>query len=457
MNEPNQTKLQSPLSPASAAARGARPSELHPELVSRQQREKLVRFVRLGFLVIFVTFTILAVFDINPQDPATEAFLGVGLKSGWWLLLGIAAAVGGMVGAIDIFTPQKKISTLGSVFLGLLAAMLATVAIGAVIGLLADLYDVVDQDLVTTTQVLVGICLAYLGIATVLQTQDDFRLVIPYVEFAKQIRGSRPILLDSSALIDGRIAGIGRTGVLQSPLVIPRFVIDELQRLGDSRDDLKRSRGRRGLDMIVKLQREPLLDVTIDETPVVKKAVDLQLVELAETMSAMIATTDAQLGRVAGINGVSVLSLHELAAALRPEVIPGEMLTVQLVREGEQAGQGVGFLPDGTMVVVTHGAAHIGTEVEARVTSALQTSAGRLIFGEIPGDDAEDSTDEAPSLEGPSTAGGSDQPEPDPAEPDPSEPELEDPVAISLPDPQAGARPRGKHDRTQARRRNPRR
>jgi len=166
-------------------------------------------------------------------------------------------------------------------------------------------------------------------------------------------------------------------------VVVPRFVIQELQQLADSADAMKRQKGRRGLEMIAKLQRQPRLDVTIDETVVAGKAVDQMLVELARSMSAMVVTTDLGLARVAAIHAVPVLNMHDLANAVKSALVPGEPVTIKLVRQGEQATQGVGYLGDGTMVVVEDGAASIGQTVTATVTSSLQTSAGRLIFSRI--------------------------------------------------------------------------
>jgi rRNA-processing protein FCF1 len=224
----------------------------------------------------------------------------------------------------------------------------------------------------------------------VLQTQDDFRLVIPYVEFSKQIRGVRPVLVDTSALVDGRIADIAATNFVQSPLVIPRFVVQELQTLADSGDAMKRSKGRRGLDVITKLQRQGTVDVSIDDTYVSGKAVDQMLVELARVTGAMVLTGDVGLARVASINSVMVLNLNDLANATRMSLVPGETITLRLMKPGEQRGQGVGYLPDGTMVVAEDGGGHIGETVQMTVTSSLQTSAGRLIFariGQEPGED----------------------------------------------------------------------
>jgi uncharacterized protein YacL len=207
--------------------------------------------------------------------------------------------------------------------------------------------------------------------------------VIPYVEFAKQLRGVRPMLVDTSALIDGRIADVASTGFVQSPLIIPRFVVAELQTLADSGDATKRNRGRRGLDLITKLQRIAMVDVTIDDKAVPGKGVDTQLVELAREMNAMILTGDVALARIASIHSVPVLNLNDLAIATRMSLVPGEPVTVKLIKHGEQAGQGVGYLGDGTMVVAENGGHRVGDVVTMVVSSSLQTSAGRLVFARI--------------------------------------------------------------------------
>jgi uncharacterized protein YacL len=198
------------------------------------------------------------------------------------MTLGSAMLMALIVLAVDYFTPKKRVSTLFSVFVGLLGALLATVAVGFVIDVIVKSYDIKAADtLVATIKVLLGISLSYLGVTTVLQTQDDFRLVIPYVEFSKQMRGVRPLVLDTSILVDGRIADIAQTNFLLAPIVIPRFVIDELQTLADSSDGVKRSKGRRGLDIVTRLQRAPRLDVSIEDSNVPGKAVDQMLVEFA--------------------------------------------------------------------------------------------------------------------------------------------------------------------------------
>jgi uncharacterized protein YacL len=198
-------------------------------------------------------------------------------------------------------------------------------------------------------------------------------------------------LLDTSAIIDGRIADVVTTGFLEGPLLVPRFVLRELQRLADAADPLRRNRGKRGFEILKRLS--DLRSVQIVDADVAAAAdVDTSLVELARRRGARVVTTDYNLNRVAELSGVSVLNVNDLANALKPVVLPGESLRVQVLREGKEPGQGVGFLEDGTMVVVEQGRRLLGQEVPVVVTSALQTSAGRMVFARprIDSDEARD-------------------------------------------------------------------
>lgn len=342
----------------------------------------LIRIIRICFVALFFTVTLLSIVGVQSDSKEAEIRWAIAYP----VILLIAGAVAGIVLLIDYLTPKKKISTLFSVLIGVLGAVVASIALGFVIDLLLETWiiDLHSREaiapIVATIKVLLGITLAYLCITTVLQTQDDFRLVIPYVEFAKQIRGMRPMLLDSSVLIDGRILDMCQTGFIQAPLVIPHFVVAELQLLADSTDKQKRARGRRGLDYISTLQRSPAIDISIDETGVPGKAVDQMLVELARQMPAIVVTTDTGLVRVAAIHGVVAVNLNDLAIALKPAVTTGQELSINVTRPGEQPGQGVGYLDDGTMVVVEDGAGAVGEQISVTVTSTLQTSAGRLVF-----------------------------------------------------------------------------
>lgn len=343
---------------------------------AQRQRARLLPLIRIGFLVLLLTVTLLFILGPGPGASTQTEY--------WPLILSVSVGLAGIVVMIDVLTPNKKIAMLFSVFFGMIGSILGTLAIGFIIDLLVRTYDIRGADqVVVLIKVLIGIALAYLAIVTVLQTQDDFRLVIPYVEFAKQLRGTRPLVIDSSALIDGRIVEVAQSGLIQAPLVIPRFVLSEMQLLSDNPDRLKRTKGRRGLEVVQKLQRTPQIEVSIDQSPASGSGVDQMLVDLASRLRGMIVTTDSGLTRVAEIDGVAVLNVNTLASALRSPLSVGDQITLRLVRVGEQPGQGVGYLPDGTMVVAEDGAEAVGRDVVVTVISAIQTSAGRLVFSRL--------------------------------------------------------------------------
>jgi uncharacterized protein YacL len=193
-------------------------------------------------------------------------------------------------------------------------------------------------------------------------------------------------ILDTSVIIDGRIADISDTGFLQGNLIVPRFVLDELQYIADSSDSMKRSRGRRGLDILNRMQRSVGINIEISDQDFPKlKGVDAKLVALAKKINAKIVTNDFNLNKVAELQGIRILNVNELANALKPVVLPGETMTVKIIKEGKETGQGVAYLDDGTMIVVDNAQKHQGSNVEVLVTSVLQTTAGRMIFSELKG------------------------------------------------------------------------
>src|SRR5207253_10254617 len=220
-----------------------------------------------------------------------------------------------------------------------------------------------------------------------LQTKDDFRFIIPYVEFSKQIKGSKPLVLDTSVIIDGRIADICDTGIIDTRMIVPRFVLQELQGIADSGDKIKRNRGRRGLDILKRMQSNPKVELQMHEADLPEMRtvhkVDERLVVFAKVLGARVVTNDFNLNKIAQIQGVEVINLNELSNALKLVALPGENLTIRIAKQGDQIGQGVGYLDDGTMVVVEHGRSAIGQEVPITVTSVLQTPAGRMIFGRL--------------------------------------------------------------------------
>jgi uncharacterized protein YacL len=302
----------------------------------------------------------------------------------------VMLAIGIFVVFVDVVAPRRKLAIFSGTFLGLFVGLTMSYAFSFLIGLLADTYvgDAPYKAAITNhINIVAGAVFCYLAISFILQTKDDFRFIIPYVEFSKQTKGARPVLLDTSVLIDGRIADICETGIVDSRLIVPRFVLKELQFVADSGDKLKRNRGRRGLDVLQRLQNNKRLDVVLydaaDREQNEGHDVDGKLMTLAAELNCRVLTNDFNLNKVASLRGVSVININDLANALKPVVLPGEHMTVRLIKAGESPGQGVGYLEDGTMVVVEQGRPHINEEINFAVTSVLQTSAGKMIFGRM--------------------------------------------------------------------------
>ena len=216
-----------------------------------------------------------------------------------------------------------------------------------------------------------------------LQTRDDFRFIIPYVEFQRKAKGLKPLVLDTSVVIDGRIADVLDTRVIESQLIMPQFVIAELQHIADHSDREKRTRGRRGLDILQRLRSDKSIDLVVfdRELPEFRnQPVDQKLVLLAKHLDGKVVTNDYNLNKVAKVQDVGVVNLNEIANALKPIFLPGEEVAVRVIKPGEDSHQGVGYLDDGTMVVIENGRDHLGQQVKATVTSVLQTNAGRMVF-----------------------------------------------------------------------------
>src|ERR1700736_6296627 len=226
----------------------------------------------------------------------------------------------------------------------------------------------------------------YLGMMLAMRSsRDEFSLIIPYVRFARETTQHEPLVLDTNVIIDGRIADLCATGFLSRSLIVPRFVLDELQTLADSRDPTKRERGRRGLEILNELQRARDIELTIHESSSDDRetAVDARLVHTAKLLQARLLTNDNALCQVARLQQVPALNLNDLARALRPMVVVGDEIQLSLVKEGREQHQAVGYLADGTMTVRTHARPHLGKTTTEVVASALQTTAGRLIFAEL--------------------------------------------------------------------------
>lgn len=238
-----------------------------------------------------------------------------------------------------------------------------------------------DEQILFIARLVLFLAATYLCAVLALRGKDEFNLVIPYVRFVPHEVDVPLVVVDTSVLIDGRIARVCETGFLSSALVIPRFVLKELQAVADSPDPQKQARGRRGLEVLNELRRIKNLDIRIPESEVAKRdEVDAKLVFLAHSMKAKLLTTDFNLAKMAEFQGVPWLNLNHLAKSLRPELMLGEIISVELAKAGKEDGQAVGYLEDGSMVVVLDGRAHVGRRVNAEVTSVLPTAGGKMVF-----------------------------------------------------------------------------
>lgn len=299
--------------------------------------------------------------------------------------IGFIISVGIII--VEVVFKRKFVKTLiGSLF-GLVIGIIMSYVMVVLVRLWAN---VLITDPKATEQFIgplvpiITVLTCYLSVSIVFQTRDEFRFIIPYVDFSYQGAKTGGVILDTSAIIDGRIADVFQTRIIKVPIILPKFVLSELQRVADSSDKIKRSRGRRGLDILKRIQNDPEMTVIIhDEELDEIREVDDKLIKLAKILEARIITTDFNLNKVAAIEGITVINLNDLANALKPYVIPGETIDIKLIKPGEDYNQAVGYLDDGTMVVAENGRKSIGDKVTVNVTSVLQTSAGRMIFGRI--------------------------------------------------------------------------
>ena len=225
----------------------------------------------------------------------------------------------------------------------------------------------------------------YIGIILAMRSnKEDFSLIIPYVRFAPQNKPDNLLLLDTSVIIDGRIADLIETRFLEGLVVVPRFVLKEIQQIADSTDAIKRARGRRGLEMLNRIQRNTHTEVRIHDGDFPEeKEMDTKLIHLARNLNARLFTNDYNLAKIAELQKINYVNLHEVAKCLKVTLLPGEILQLKLVREGKDKGQGIGYLPDGTMVVVNNGQPYIGQQIEVQVQTLLQTGAGIIVFAEV--------------------------------------------------------------------------
>ena len=296
-------------------------------------------------------------------------------------LFGIAFGFGGALVIIFLESVLKRASirNLSAAVFGLVFGFFMAWLLTNVIKLIP-----MDPRIFMALQISLILIFCYLGMVIAMRGKDEFNLIVPYVKFARQDKKEEIVVLDTSVIIDGRIADIVQTKFVEGRFVVPRFVLKELQQIADSQDSLKRNRGRRGLDILHKIQKDTHMDVIIHEEDFPEiPDVDAKLVKLAKLLGAKVLTNDFNLNKIASLQEVHVLNLNDLASALKPVVLPGEELAVKITKEGKEYNQGVAYLDDGTMIVVDNTRHLIGQTVKVLVTSVLQTSAGRMIFAKL--------------------------------------------------------------------------
>jgi uncharacterized protein YacL len=335
----------------------------------------------IAVLVLRVIF-ILVAGGVGAIWARSEDFGSLGAFGPYIVFSGVMLVAFGVV-AMDMLFPRKRIDVISAVYFGLVIGLVLTY-------LLTIAMDPFLQNSLTKTYFTIGLLtvLCYVCISLLLQTKDDFRFVVPYVEFSRELKGLKPLILDTSSIIDGRLAELADTGVLDSQLVMPRFVLMELQNIADSSDKLRRVRGRRGLDILNRLRSSQKLDFTLYERELTEFAgqpVDMKLVLLAKHLGGKLVTGDFNLNKVAKLHNIEVIDLNQVASALRPQFLPGEGFQIRVVKPGEGHDQGIGYLDDGTMVVVEGGRDRLNQTIGVVVTSTLQTQAGRMIFTKCDG------------------------------------------------------------------------
>ena len=327
----------------------------------------------------------------RPVRPSSRGLsIGAASDDGFETLVITVLGMAILVFMVDVFTPKKKLAALAGVFFGLLVGLFLSSALADVVNMINESWGLgLLPEVVASIRTMMGICICYLTISVVMRTKDDVRFVIPYVEFAKQTKGMRPLVLDTSAIVDGRISDLCQSKLFDAAVLVPRFVLNELQLIADSADKLKRQRGRRGLDILNKMQGDPGMDVEIDDSVIAEveelRGVDQKIVSFAKINNGRVVTTDYNLSKVAQVRGVDVLNINDLASMLKVVALPGEPMKIKVIKPGEESDQGIGYLEDGTMVVIEGARNKIGRDISISVTSSLQTSAGKMIFGKFEG------------------------------------------------------------------------
>jgi len=317
--------------------------------------------------ILFILICTIAAYSLGGENPIFSIALG--------LLGGVGIVL------FEAFARQVSLKGLSSAIFGIILGLL----LAKVFSFFLELFDL-PLAVGNNIQIFVTLCAVYLGLTLGLKGKEEFNLVIPYVKFRRQEMKEDLIVLDTSIIIDGRILDIVKTGFLEAKFIVPRFVLNELHALSDSTEHIKRQRGKRGIEMLHSLKSEANIEVVIHEEDVEGvKDVDSKLVKLAQYLDAKVLTTDYNLNRIAQLQGIKVLNINDLTNALKPMLLPGEKMSLKLIKEGKEHNQAIGYLEDGTMVVVENARWLIGRTVQVEVTSTLQGSSGRIIFTKVVG------------------------------------------------------------------------
>ncbi len=315
-------------------------------------------------------------------------FTGIGYSLGGvnsLIYAGLGFIGGVIIVTFETFTRRASLKGLSSAVFGIILGLIIAWVFSATLDQFHFPEDF-SAEIIQNIKLIVTFIFVYLGMTLGVKGKDEFSLVIPYVKFKRQSQREEAIVVDTSSIIDGRILDIVRTGFIEARFVIPRFVLNELHALADSTDHMKRQKGKRGIEILHSLKKEPKIEVEVSDQNVDSvKSVDEKIIKLAQTTDAEVLTTDYNLNRIAQLQGVKVLNINDLANALKPTFIAGQRFSLKLIKEGKEHNQAVGYLEDGTMVVVENSRRLVGKTVNVEVTSVLQSSSGRIVFTKLAG------------------------------------------------------------------------
>jgi uncharacterized protein YacL len=325
--------------------------------------------------ILFLSLCVTAGYAISQVGPQ---FVGIAHSAIYGMAIGFG--FGGLLIAVDEMLKSFSLRAFSAITFGLLLGTCVAMLIAN-----SGLFENADAQSLWFIRLGLFLSFSYIGIILAMRSnKEDFSLIIPYVRFSPQNKPDNLLLLDTSVIIDGRIADLIEAKFIEGLIIVPRFVLKELQQVADSTDPIKRARGRRGLEMLNRIQRNTSNEVRIHDGDFPEETeVDTKLVHLARNLNARLFTNDYNLSKIAELQKVSYVNLHEIAKALKVILLPGEILNLKIVREGKDKGQGIGYLPDGTMVVVNNGQPHIGQQAEVLVQNLRQTGAGVIVFADL--------------------------------------------------------------------------